>query len=444
MSKKILKMIIIIMIIIIIIITLILFRIKNNNLTLGEADETESDVITNDIILENSRNSYYLIKTIIENYYTNLSLFNVDNDEMRYFNLGRYSTEKELNEERLMYKNKVYNYLGEEYIESNKINIDNIQLKLGTFYETVVFTEDIYYKDITQTVREYFVNGYVIEKTTLQKTPFSMRVITDAKNSTFEIYPDGYGYVEGNNKIIEIEKNEIEDKGDNKYNFRAINDELHIRELFRRNINRFKYDIEGAYERLNNEYKEKKFKSLEDFNNYMTNNYDITNNIQINSYQKTNKEGYTQYVCIDKSGKYYIFRENNIMQYELILDTYTIDIPEFTERYNSVTNQEKVILNINKFMQSINDGDYRYAYSTLADSFKQNNFSTLEEFTNYVKANFFEKNEFDYRKFSGEADTYYTYEVDITDGNNTSEDVKTKTFIVLLEDGTDFKISFNV
>ena len=132
------------------------------------------------------------------------------------------------------------------------------------------------------------------------------------------------------------------------------------------------------------------------------------------------------------------------MKYTLILDTYTIDIPEFVDRYNSVTNQEKVILNINKFMQSINDGDYKYAYSILADSFKQNNFKTLEEFTNYVKTNFFENNKFDYRKFSGEADTYYTYEVDITDSSNASEEVKTKTFIVLLEDGTDFKISFNV
>ena len=132
------------------------------------------------------------------------------------------------------------------------------------------------------------------------------------------------------------------------------------------------------------------------------------------------------------------------MKYTLILDTYTIDIPEFVERYNKSNPQEKVVLNINKFMLSLNDGDYKYAYSILAESFKEKNFKTLEDFEIYAKSNFFEKNVFSYEKFGNEGDTYYTYEIRITDKQNNSSNPKTKTFIILLEDKTNFKISFNI
>ena len=127
-----------------------------------------------------------------------------------------------------------------------------------------------------------------------------------------------------------------------------------------------------------------------------------------------------------------------------MLDTYTLDIPEFVTKYKSSNPQEKVILNINKFMLAINDKDYKYAYSILADSFKEKNFKTQQDFENYVKTKFFEKNEFSYQKFGNEANTYYTYVVKITDASKKSNQEITKTFIVLLEKETDFKLSFNV
>ena len=132
------------------------------------------------------------------------------------------------------------------------------------------------------------------------------------------------------------------------------------------------------------------------------------------------------------------------MSYDVILDTYTIELPEFTEKYDKSNAREKVILNLNKFMQSINDKDYKYAYSLLADGFKANNFKTQTDFENYIKTNFFENNNFEYKEFGDEANTYYTYEIKITDktGNDTRE--VTKTFIMLLNEGTNFELSFNI
>lgn len=132
------------------------------------------------------------------------------------------------------------------------------------------------------------------------------------------------------------------------------------------------------------------------------------------------------------------------MKYTLILDTYTIDIPEFTDKYNTATDQEKVILNLNKFMLALNDGDYKYAYNVLDDSFKTNNFPNYASFETYAKSNFFSNNTFDYAEFGNTAGTYYTYTVNITDASGESSNTTTKTFIMLLEDGTDFKLSFNV
>ena len=55
---------------------------------------------------------------------------------------------------------------------------------------------------------------------------------------------------------------------------------------------------------------------------------------------------YTEYTCMDQFENYYIFRENKVMDYSIILDNYTIPTEEFIEKYNSVNEQKKVVLNI--------------------------------------------------------------------------------------------------
>ena len=39
------------------------------------------------------------------------------------------------------------------------------------------------------------------------------------------------------------------------------------------------------------------------------------------------------------------------------LDTYTIDLPEFVSKYNISSNEDKVLMNIQKVFDSINDKD---------------------------------------------------------------------------------------
>lgn len=202
-------------------------------------------------------------------------------------------------------------------------------------------------------------------------------------------------------------------------------------------------NVEKAYETLDSEYRQKRFGSIDKYKEYISSNYDniILATLDTFKVDTSNKE-YTQYICTDLNKNYYIFRETAIMQYSLILDTYTIDLPEFLQKYNSTNDQGKVALNIQKFMQAIDSKDYNYAYNCLADGFKQNYFNTVDEFKKYAEENFYSRNLVTYTEFKEEGGLY-KYTVNINNANY-QEEIKTKTFIVKLNEGTEFEMSFNV
>ena len=58
-------------------------------------------------------------------------------------------------------------------------------------------------------------------------------------------------------------------------------------------------------------------------------------------YQKSVYNDYTQYVVLDENGRYYIFKESSVMNYSVLLDMYTVELQEFTDKYNSAKGEEK-------------------------------------------------------------------------------------------------------
>lgn len=130
------------------------------------------------------------------------------------------------------------------------------------------------------------------------------------------------------------------------------------------------------------------------------------------------------------------------MDFKMILDTYTIDLPQFIEKYNQANDETKVALNLQKVFEAINDEDYNYVYNKLDDTFKQNNFPTLESFEEYVKNNFYSKNTITKANYTMENDMY-VYGLNISNADNENEFI-TKEFIVKLEEETDFVMSFNI
>ncbi len=68
------------------------------------------------------------------------------------------------------------------------------------------------------------------------------------------------------------------------------------------------------------------------------------------------------------------------MNYSVLLDMYTVELQEFTDKYNSAKGEEKVQYNLQLWFSAINDGDYSYAYSKLDQTYKNNNFPTQTDF----------------------------------------------------------------
>lgn len=463
---KYLKYIILIVLFIIIVITIILLRMLNKDKPQvydGPVEYSETVIELNKIVSNVSiKDYYYDVKSIVEKYYTYLADLNkteddivvypIDNvDETNTANSGEQIEENNtsasdiIEEEKTITKNAIYSKLNKEFIEKNSITVDNIQEKLGNYKDVVVIIDDMYSVDATETVKIYFVYGKAIETESKQKTEFAMMVSTDLKNMTYEIYPSGYDYNVEKGKELIIDLNEIENRTYNKYKNEIVGNETYCQDLIRDYKNRLMYDIEGAYNSLDEEYRKAKFENIEAFEKYVKDNYNRLITINIKKYAKDISDNYVQYVLEDRQGREYIFRENATMKYAVMLDTYTIDIPEFIAKYENANTQEKIVLNLNKFMMAINDKDYKYAYSVLANSFKQTNFPTIESFETYARQNFFDKNEFEYGKYSSEGETYYTYAVTISDATaQENSNTKSKTFIIQLNEGTDFVLSFNI
>ncbi len=82
-----------------------------------------------------------------------------------------------------------------------------------------------------------------------------------------------------------------------------------------------------AYDSLNEKYRELKFGSLDRFNEYIVNNLSLEFiNSQLSKYSIGNIDGKKVFYVYDDAENFYIFVENSIMDYEVYLDAYTVEL----------------------------------------------------------------------------------------------------------------------
>ena len=444
--KKIIITLIIFMICIIIILTIRGIIYRKNTLIFNEVEVPEGgDYFDSSKIKKvGDRSDYILVKKCIEKYFNNLS----DSE----------------------FTNKI---LADEYIKLHNVSIQN-NIEQKTLLDNFeILINNMYVTEIGLGVFFYNAKGGIINTQTSEIQEFELGVMVDNSNRTYGIIPEeylvkmGYSGLNENSKIKFKEINKIKNKGVNTFKYRFINEDIYVLDyLFPDFINKCLLSANIAYQHLDDEYKEKKFGSVENFAKYIEKNEELygtlnpANMKQPNDFddyddyisylysytpftivakEKKNMGNYLQYVLEDNFGKYYIFKEKGILNYKVILDTYTIDIPEFIKQYMEGDTKTKIALNTQKIVDALNDGDYKYVYSKLADSFKANYFNTLESFEEYAKNTFGTNNEVEYKKFI-ETANYCT--LDVTFKNKKWE--ITKTVIMQLQEDTNFVMSFNV
>ena len=335
----------------------------------------------------------------------------------------------------------------DEYVEkevtkmTSKTTLNMLLKWLNSNEDDYCFVKEIYRLNKNE-IEEYFV--YVIQN---NENKYFVAYL-DQENNLYmleEISNTEYEDVKNekiNNKFLQVKT--IENNGNNEYTIELMSDVKIANMYFDIIKNILNSKKEVLYNILNTNYKQKKFGSIENFMEYVDNNKNRFTNMQISKYTKYTYEGYMQYVCLDTNGEYYIINEDTTTgDYKILLDTYTIDQPEFIENYDSASDVEKAGYNIDKFMTAINTKDYNYAYNHLAQSFKQNNFTTLESFINYIQNNFYSNNECEITNGQKEGN-YYVYTVNISNANQENSGITQKNFVVNLKENREYELSFNI
>ncbi|MBO5179502.1 MAG: hypothetical protein J6B87_04055 [Clostridia bacterium] len=407
------KMIIIIFIIILLllsILSLILINYKKNDNDSQKFAETPFDMyeayekqrakdgITADdarAYLEDNISEYYTIEGIIKSFNT--------------YALYLTSTAKDLNlivnqnnEQQVLeqYRKKGYEYINNvlaqnyksTYSVNNQYIYEYITKNIGKKYTIT----DMYAVDDSDMINTYFVYG------TYGSNEFNYIVILDKYNYTFEIYLSNYLSDNKINKtdsstmktqhISRIEKNDF-----NSFSYKNIEEEQMIRTYYDEYTEFMKSNPERAYNLLNSEYRDKRFNSIDEFKEYTSIKANDIANRKLSSYSINKIGNYTEITCKDNMDGNITFRVTSVMKYNVLLDSYTMNIALFEKEYNEEQNNSyKAKICFERFMECINGKDYKKAYSYLNNEYKERNFKTEQEFITYIERNWFDTNKYIY------------------------------------------------
>ena len=86
-------------------------------------------------------------------------------------------------------------------------------------------------------------------------------------------------------------------------------------------------DINKAYNLMNKEYRENKFQEESVFEQYINNKKSVAfYKMTVREFSVFTKNGYKFYYIISSSDDKFIFKEKSIMNYEVFLDDYTVEL----------------------------------------------------------------------------------------------------------------------
>lgn len=445
---KLKKLIIFFVIIIVMIIVSILVIIHFNKAKLiynidetGSTDE-ETENFDNQLKLVTSRNEYYSVKQCVDKFYTYYGSIFDDSTNQNSQYPEEYTEVETTEEDKSESVEKLLKMLDKDYINKYSITENNLVEKIDKVKSSKVDINEMYVSQINTNVSVYVVKGRLMEQKTKNMSDFMIMLKLDLVSKTFSIFLNNYiKDIYANTKVgenVEWKFDENIEKNDtNIYDYKNISDQTYIQDLLGKYQSEVLYDQETAYNNLDEEYRNARFGSYENFLTYAKQNIIRNVKLKLSKYQINNYENYKEYVCQDGDGNYYIFNEKGIMNYGLLLDTYSVNIPEFKKKYDSATDQVKVGMNIEKIKSAIKEKDYNYIYNKLDDTFKKNYFDSIDKFKEYIQK-VFTSDEITYDEFK-DLGGVYTYKLLIND-----EASSNVTIIMQLNDNYDFKMSFSV
>lgn len=438
-KKMIVIMIIIIIVILILIIGCILMKnsndddsakinLEDNNIVVEEGIETSKKIEEVD-----DKNKYYVVERILNTYNQYIK------QTKGIINFQKYD-DNDIKEEGI---DKLYDILDKQYVSEMGKTKELLFQEVKEYENYNLEIEKMYIYKISPSLDLYFVYGRI------DNDDIQMLIKTDTNNTTFSIFLEDYMekknyYINMPIEGINIVDEEIKKNNNNGYRYTEISDEYMAKQYFSSLKENLINNIQYTYANLmEEEYRSKKFGNIENFEKFVNDNKEEIANMELTKYMVNSSEDDddTEYICMDNHENYYIFKEKAIMNYTFKLDTYTIPTEKFIKTYQKANVQNKVMMNVDKWIQMLNTRDYVAAYQVLNETYRNNTFGNEEQFADKMRKNLPSYYKVQYDKFSEEGKTYL---LDITLTDIINEDTVKMTIFMELNDELDFVMSFSI
>lgn len=348
----------------------------------GQEFESQDTFVTSlSLKVETQTNRYYVVKDIVEKYLE--SIYRCNNYDGRDLNFMAM-TEKDLQDAIQDQKNidlrLLQNIVAEECVDAFNPSDYNYY---GGYNLNI---DNIYVAEAKSSIGIYVIYGTIVNTGETVK----LMVVLDNNNLAYNIYPENYleennmlELKEGDNINLDIES--VEKNNLNGFKYKNVDLQTIALDYFNNYKNKLN-NVEELYNSLDEEYRNKRFQNIDNFKEYIEKNREELESAVFSEYTLNNLTDYNEYVCKDQYGNYYIFKATAVMKYTMLLDTYTIITDEFTEQYNSGTDDVKVKLNIDRWIKMLNNRDYKTAYNYLDETFRANNFNNDQTvFESYMR-----------------------------------------------------------
>ena len=307
--------------------------------------------------------------------------------------------------------------------------------------------KDIYYTDLLENGVGYIEATYTDANNT--SNSLYLKIYLDFQNQTFQIeqvnQTDYETALEQGIQETDRENNTIEK---NQYN--QFQEALNVVEEDILSLYYEKYvyisinNPQESFEMLDEEYRLEKFNNdIQTYVDYLNLNIEDMRSDSVTSYTEQEENGYTKYEVQTTNGKTFIIKEFDFMQYSILLDNYTVQSEEIVEEYNNLSSNSKVARNIRNIFTMLDNQDYEQVYSHLDNTFKQNNFPTIEQFEEYARNTFFETNYLGEMRAIQQSNIF-VITLPYKERASAAAEERQKIFFMQLLDGTDFVMSFEV
>ena len=338
----------------------------------------------------------------------------------------------------------IENVLAPNYKEKYSVNQTYIENMLKPYAKMNYVITDMYVVYDSEYINTFFVYG------SYGDNKFNFIVVLDRYRNTYQIYLNNYfeeqKYSKDDvNSMKTLNITAVESNDSNSFQYKNVEKEQVIGIYYDEFLKAARSNPETAYSMLDSDYKEKRFKTKEEFSSYIG-GLPTGPESKMATYTITQGSDYTEYLCKDMLGNNFIFKVTGAMKYTVMLDTYTVNILAYQNEYSKADTSKKAELSLNRFFESINNKDYEKAYNYLNKTFRDKEFGSVEEFKKYAQENWFDVNSFTFQNI--EIDSNGTYSVygtinDYADEGSFNAGYVNKTFYIKLGNNyNQFQVSF--